>query len=93
MDKEKALDMALAQLEKQFGKNTVMRLGESPKQTVEAISTGSLALDLALGLGDDVVGDGVLAELLFELGQGHVEGFFFIQCVSPCPEVGCLSGG
>ena len=51
MDKEKALEMALAQLEKQFGKGSVMRLGESPRMTVEAISTGSLALDLALGVG------------------------------------------
>lgn len=50
-DKGKALDMALAHLEKQFGKGTVMRLGESPKLTVDAISTGSLALDLALGIG------------------------------------------
>ncbi len=51
MDKDKALDMALAQLEKQFGKGSVMRLGESPRMTVEAISTGSLALDIALGVG------------------------------------------
>ena len=51
MDKEKALEMALTQLEKQFGKGSVMRLGESPRMTVEAISTGSLALDLALGVG------------------------------------------
>ena len=51
MDKDKALDIAVAQLEKQFGKGTVMRLGESAKLTVDAISTGSLALDLALGIG------------------------------------------
>ncbi|MEO7715549.1 MAG: recombinase RecA [Capsulimonas sp.] len=51
MDKDKALEIALSQLEKQFGKGSVMRLGESPKQSVEAISTGSLALDLALGIG------------------------------------------
>ena len=51
MDKDKALDIALAQLEKQFGKGSVMRLGESPKQEVSAISTGSLALDIALGVG------------------------------------------
>ena len=50
-NKDKALDLALTQLEKQFGKNTVMRLGESPRMHVEAISTGSLALDLALGVG------------------------------------------
>jgi len=45
------LDMALTQLEKQFGKNTVMRLGESPRMHVDVISTGSLALDIALGVG------------------------------------------
>ena len=51
MDKDKALDIAVAQLEKQFGKGTVMRLGENAKLTVDTISTGSLALDLALGIG------------------------------------------
>jgi len=51
LDKDKALEMALTQLEKQFGKGSVMRLGESPRMTVEAISTGSLALDIALGVG------------------------------------------
>jgi len=51
LDKEKALELAMTQLEKQFGKGSVMRLGESPRMTVEAISTGSLALDLALGVG------------------------------------------
>jgi len=51
LDKEKALEIALGQLEKQFGKGSVMRLGEAPKQAVATISTGSLALDLALGVG------------------------------------------
>ncbi|HEY3332622.1 MAG TPA: recombinase RecA [Capsulimonadaceae bacterium] len=51
MDKEKALELALGQIEKQFGKGSIMRLGQSPRQTVEAISTGSLALDIALGVG------------------------------------------
>ena len=50
-DKEKALETALAQIEKQFGKGTIMRLGENYKMNVEAISTGSLTLDLALGVG------------------------------------------
>src|SRR5579883_2335484 len=43
--------MALGQIEKQFGKGSIMRLGQSPRMTVEAVSTGSLALDLALGVG------------------------------------------
>jgi recombination protein RecA len=51
MDKEKALDMALAQIEKQFGRGSVIRLGEKPKADVAAISTGSIALDMALGVG------------------------------------------
>ncbi len=51
MDKEKALEMALSQVEKQFGKGAIMRLGEATKLTVEVIPTGSLSLDLALGIG------------------------------------------
>ena len=50
-DKKKALQTALSQLEKNFGKGTVMRLGDRPDMTVEAIPTGSLALDAALGIG------------------------------------------
>jgi len=50
-DKSKALDLALAQIDKQFGKGSVMRLGEKPKQNVKVISTGSIALDVALGVG------------------------------------------
>jgi recombination protein RecA len=49
--KEKALDMALAQIKKQFGDGALMRLGEATHLAVEAIPTGSLALDLALGVG------------------------------------------
>ena len=51
VDKDKALEIALAQIEKQFGKGSVIRLGEQTKQTIESIPTGSLALDLALGIG------------------------------------------
>lgn len=51
MDKAKALDMALAQIEKQFGRGSVVRLGEKPRADVSAISTGSIALDMALGVG------------------------------------------
>jgi recombination protein RecA len=50
-DKDKALDIALAQIEKQFGKGSIMRLGENLHMNVESIPTGSLALDLALGIG------------------------------------------
>jgi recombination protein RecA len=51
VDKQKALEMALSQIDKQYGKGSVMKLGESPRMTVETISTGSLALDIALGVG------------------------------------------
>ncbi|MBU6280151.1 MAG: recombinase RecA [Actinomycetales bacterium] len=50
-DREKALDSALAQIERQFGKGSVMRLGEEGRAPVEVIPTGSIALDLALGIG------------------------------------------
>ncbi len=50
-DKKKALQTALAQIDKSFGKGTVMRLGDKPEMNVDAIPTGSLALDAALGIG------------------------------------------
>ena len=50
-DKKKALQTTLAQIDKNFGKGTVMRLGDRPEMNVEAIPTGSLALDAALGIG------------------------------------------
>ncbi len=51
-DKQKALDSALAQIERQFGKGSIMRLGgDSPIAEIEATSTGSLGLDIALGIG------------------------------------------
>ena len=50
-DKKKALQTALAQIEKSYGKGTVMRLGDRPDMNIEAIPTGSLALDAALGIG------------------------------------------
>jgi recombination protein RecA len=50
-DKQKALDSALAQIERQFGKGSIMKLGENAVQEIEASSTGSLGLDIALGIG------------------------------------------
>ena len=50
-EKKKALDAALSQIEKQFGKGSVMKLGEYKAMEVEAISTGALSLDMALGIG------------------------------------------
>lgn len=50
-NKEKALQAALGQIERQFGKGTVMRMGDSPRVAIPAISTGSIGLDIALGIG------------------------------------------
>jgi recombination protein RecA len=50
-NKEKALEAALGQIERQFGKGTVMRMGEDKREAVPSISTGSLGLDIALGIG------------------------------------------
>lgn len=50
-DRKQALDMALKQIEKQFGKGSIMKLGEQAEQKIETIPSGSLALDVALGIG------------------------------------------
>ncbi|MEG2429779.1 MAG: recombinase RecA, partial [Oscillospiraceae bacterium] len=50
-DKKKALDTAIAQIEKAYGKGAVMKLGQATTMTVDSISTGSLGLDMALGIG------------------------------------------
>jgi recombination protein RecA len=51
VERDKALEMALSQIERQYGKGSVMRMGEKGTMQVEAISTGALSLDLALGIG------------------------------------------
>jgi recombination protein RecA len=51
MDKQKALDAALAQIERNFGKGSIMKLGAKTTMDIEAISTGSIGLDIALGIG------------------------------------------
>src|SRR5204863_4181653 len=51
MDRQKALEAALAQIDRAFGKGSAMRLGSREKMEVETISTGSLGLDIALGVG------------------------------------------
>ena len=51
MEKDKALDAALSQIERAFGKGSIMRLGQNPNVDIEAISTGSLGIDIALGIG------------------------------------------
>ena len=51
VDRQKALEMALGQIDKQFGKGSVMKMSDRPQMDIEAVSTGALALDLALGIG------------------------------------------
>ncbi|NLA35287.1 MAG: DNA recombination/repair protein RecA, partial [Actinobacteria bacterium] len=51
VEQQKALEGALAQIEKQFGKGSVMRMGEKTSMKIGAISTGALSLDIALGVG------------------------------------------
>ncbi|HBT48780.1 MAG: Protein RecA [Caldanaerobacter subterraneus] len=51
IEKQKALEMAISQIERQFGKGAIMRLGDTAKLNVEVIPTGSLELDIALGVG------------------------------------------
>ncbi|MBE9396073.1 recombinase RecA [Pontibacterium sp. N1Y112] len=50
-NRKKALDAALSQIERQFGKGAVMRMGDQPREAIPAVSTGSLTLDIALGIG------------------------------------------
>ncbi len=49
--KQRALDLALKQIEKNYGKGAIMRLGDSPTERIASISSGSLLLDSALGIG------------------------------------------
>jgi recombination protein RecA len=51
VERQKALEMAMSQIDKQFGKGSVMKMGERPQLDIEAVSTGALSLDLALGIG------------------------------------------
>ncbi|WP_396587442.1 recombinase RecA [Bermanella sp. R86510] len=50
-NRQKALDAALGQIERQFGKGAIMKMGEHPREAIPAVSTGSLTLDIALGIG------------------------------------------
>lgn len=63
-NRKKALDAALAQIERQFGKGAVMRMGDHPREAIPAVSTGSLGLDIALGIGGLPYGR--------EIGRAHV---------------------
>lgn len=50
-NKQKALESALGQIERQFGKGSIMKMGDSSREVMPSVSTGSLGLDIALGIG------------------------------------------
>ena len=51
MERDQALDAAVSQIERQFGKGAIMKMGDSPPVAIDAVSTGALSLDVALGIG------------------------------------------
>ena len=83
-NKSKALNAALSQIEKQFGKNTVMRLGENTVQAVEAVSTGSLSLDIALGIGG--LPKGRIVEIYGPESSGKTT--LTLQAIAECQKTG-----
>lgn len=83
-NKSKALNAALSQIEKQFGKNTVMRLGDNTVQAVEAVSTGSLTLDIALGIGG--LPKGRIIEIYYSESSGKTT--MTLQAIAECQKAG-----
>jgi len=83
-NKNKALNAALSQIEKQFGKNTVMRLGDNTVQAVEAVSTGSLTLDIALGIGG--LPKGRIIEIYGPESSGKTT--MTLQAIAECQKAG-----
>lgn len=84
-NKSKALNAALSQIEKQFGKNTVMRLGDgSAIAAVEAVSTGSLGLDIALGIGG--LPKGRIVEIYGPESSGKTT--LTLQVIAECQKAG-----
>ena len=71
-DRKKALAAALSQIEKQFGKGTVMRMDSDAMRDIDSLSTGSLGLDIALGIGGlpkgriiEIFGNGFFGDIVF----------------------------
>ena len=83
-NKSKALNAALSQIEKQFGKNTVMRLGDNTVLAVEAVSTGSLTLDIALGIGG--LPKGRIVEIYGPESSGKTT--MTLQAIAECQKAG-----
>ncbi|MBL8040419.1 MAG: recombinase RecA, partial [Chthonomonas sp.] len=86
-DRSRALDNALHQLEKSFGKGAIMRLGESTIEPVEAISTGSMSLDLALGVGG--IPRGRITEIYGTESSGKTT--LALHCVAEAQKAGGLA--
>ena len=77
VERDKALDMALGQIEKQFGKGSIMKMGEKTSMQIEAIPTGALALDLALGDRRPAPGPGgrdLRPRVVGQVHPGHARG-------------------
>lgn len=83
-DKQKALETAIAQLEKQYGKGTVMRLGQNASMNVESISTGSILLDAATGIGG--VPKGRIVEIYGPESSGKTT--LALHCVAQAQKAG-----
>lgn len=84
MDKQKALDTALSQIEKAFGKGSIMKLGNQPVQEIASISTGSLSLDIALGIGG--IPKGRIIEIYGPESSGKTT--MTLHCVAECQKAG-----
>jgi recombination protein RecA len=84
MDKQKALDSALAQIEKAYGKGSIMRLGQQTGMQVEAISTGSIGLDIALGVGG--IPKGRIIEIYGPESSGKTT--LTLHAIAECQKVG-----
>ena len=83
-NKDKALDAALAQIERQFGKGTVMRMGDEPRVAMPSISTGSLGLDVALGIGG--LPKGRIVEIYGPESSGKTT--LTLQVIAECQKMG-----
>lgn len=84
MDKQKALDAALGQIERAFGKGSIMKLGASTALEVEAVSTGSLGLDIALGIGG--LPRGRVIEIYGPESSGKTT--LTLHCIAECQRAG-----
>jgi recombination protein RecA len=86
-NKTKALDAALAQIERQFGKGTVMRMGDTERVAIPSISTGSLGLDIALGIGG--LPRGRICEIYGPESSGKTT--LTLQVIAECQKLGGIA--